>query len=140
MHEVVVAQQIVEAVVDTSLRHGGRRVRVARMVLGELACIDPETLTFAFMVACRGTCAESCLLEIRRLPLVLRCRECGAEGQRAGPVEPCSVCGAIGGDVLQGREIRLTTIDVDDAGEACGKEAGIEVIMSGGGLPSRFSA
>jgi hydrogenase nickel incorporation protein HypA/HybF len=122
MHEVAVARQIVEAVVDTALRHGGGRVCAARLVLGELTCIDPETLTFAFEVGCRGTCAESCRLEIRRLPLVLRCRGCGGEGERSGPVDPCPRCGAVGGDVLQGREIRLTTIDVDDEGASVARE------------------
>ncbi len=114
VHEVAIAQQMIEAVVETAGRHGGGHVRVARMLLGRLTCVDPESLTFAFEVACRGTCAQGCRLEIQRVPLVLRCRECGDEGQREQPVDPCPRCGARGGDVLQGREIRLTTLDVDD--------------------------
>lgn len=114
MHEVAVAQRIVEALVETAGRHGGGFVRIARLDLGALTCVDPETLAFAFEVACRDTCAEGCRLEVARLPLVLRCRGCGDEGPRAGPVEPCPGCGAIGGDVLQGRELRLTTLDLDE--------------------------
>ena len=89
-------------------------MKVARLELGALTCIDPETLTFAFDVACRGTCAEGCRLDITRLPLLMSCRGCGCQGERPGPMEPCVACGAIGGEVLQGREFRLITLDLDE--------------------------
>jgi len=120
MHEVAVAQRIVEVLVDTAGRHGGGCVRIARLDLGALTCVDPESLTFAFDVGCRGTCAEGCRLDITRLPLVLRCFACGDEGPRDGPVAPCPRCRAIGGEVRQGRELRLTTLELDEASRAEG--------------------
>ena len=118
MHEVAVAQQMLEAVLSAAGAHGATRVRVARLRLGTLACVDPQTLSFAFEVACRGTLAQGCLLEVQRVALRVRCRGCGAEGERGDPLEPCGACGTAGGEVLAGREIRLTTLDVDGPGEA----------------------
>lgn len=115
MHEVAVAQRIVETLLETAGKNGGGRIRVARLVLGELTCIDPETLAFAFGAACRETCAEGCRLEVERLPLVVRCRGCGKEAVRSSAVDPCPGCGTAVGDVLQGREIRLTSLDLDEA-------------------------
>lgn len=120
MHEVAIAQQMLEAVREAAGRHGDVRVRVVRLRLGALTCVDPETLSFAFEVACRGTVAEGCRLEVEPVPLRVRCRGCGAEGERSGPVDPCGACGAVGGEVLAGREIRLTTLDVEGPGEGQG--------------------
>jgi hydrogenase nickel incorporation protein HypA/HybF len=114
VHELAIAQRIVEVLADTASRHGGGRVLVARLALGRLTCVDPETLAFAFDVACRGTCAEGCRLDIERVPLVVECGSCGHEGERAGPVDPCPRCGGVGGEVRQGREFRLLTLDLDE--------------------------
>ena len=70
-----------------------------RLLLGEMTCVEPETLSFAFAVVSRGTRVEGCPLEIVRVPTRLRCRTCGAE--RGGDLlEPC-VCGMPGGEGSQ---------------------------------------
>ena len=113
MHELSIAQRMVETLLQTAARSGGGRVASARLLLGELTCVEPETLTFAFDVSCRGTAAEGCRLEIVRVPVRLRCPACGAEGE-GDPYQPCAGCGGAGFDVLAGREIRLDTMELDE--------------------------
>jgi Zn finger protein HypA/HybF involved in hydrogenase expression len=49
-----------------------------------------------------------------RIPARLRCGSCRSEHER-DLFEPCPVCGAVGGEVLAGRELRLDTIDLEEA-------------------------
>jgi hydrogenase nickel incorporation protein HypA/HybF len=113
VHEVAVAQRIVEVLLDTAARNGGGRVKAARLLLGELAGVEPDTLAFAFDVACRGTPAEGCRLEMVRVPLRLKCPSCSSEAA-TDPYEACPGCGGAGFEVLGGRELRLDTMDLDD--------------------------
>jgi hydrogenase nickel incorporation protein HypA/HybF len=121
MHETSVAQRMVDTAIEVADQHGGGQVVGMRLLLGEMTCVEPETLSFAFGVVSRGTRVEKCQLEIVRVPTRLRCRTCGVE--RGGDLlEPC-VCGLPGGEVLAGRELRLLTIDIDEeAALAAGKQ------------------
>ena len=114
MHEVAVAQRMVEIALSAADENGGGRIVAARLLLGKLTCVDPETLDFAFGVVTRGTLAEGCRLEIVRIPARLRCGSCRSEHERE-LLDPCTVCGAVGGEVLQGRELRLDAIDLEEA-------------------------
>jgi hydrogenase nickel incorporation protein HypA/HybF len=106
---------MVDMALDVAEKNGGGRVVGMRLLLGDMTSIEAETLTFAFDVVSRGTRAEGCALQIVRIPTRLRCRACGAE--RSGELlDPCA-CGLPGGEVLGGRELRVDTIDVEDAAE-----------------------
>jgi len=114
VHEVAVAQRMVEIALSAADENGGGRIVAARLLLGKLTCVDPETLDFAFGVATRGTLAQGCRLEIVQIPARLRCGSCRSEYERE-LLEPCPACGAVGGEVLQGRELRLDAIDLEEA-------------------------
>jgi len=115
VHEVSIAQRIVEVIRDTADRNGGGRVASAVLRVGELSCVDPETLAFAFDASCRGDpTLDGCSLRIERVPARLRCRACAWEGG-GDPFAGCPACGARGFDVLDGRELRLQTIDLEQA-------------------------
>ena len=114
MHEVAIAQRLVHLMRDAADGAGGGRVVSGRLLVGQLTCIDPGCLAFGFEIAARGTVAAGARLDIVPVPLRLRCRQCGVE--RGGELyEPCR-CGAVAGEVLAGRELRLESIDVDDSG------------------------
>jgi hydrogenase nickel incorporation protein HypA/HybF len=103
---------MVDMAIEVADKNGGGRIVAMRLLLGEMTCVDSETLSFAFDVVSRGTLAEGCALQIVRVPNRLRCRACGAE--RGGDLlEPCA-CGLPGGEVLEGRELRVDTIDIED--------------------------
>lgn len=109
MHEVAVARELLSEIERAARENGAERVVAARLLLGEMTCVDPETLAFAFEVTCKGTLAEGCRLDIEQVPLLLRCRACG-DARASDPFEACPSCGAMAYDILQGREIRLESI------------------------------
>ena len=127
MHEISVAQRMLGIASTAADANGGGRITAMRLVIGALSGVEPETLRFAFEIAARGTRAEGCALELELVPLRLLCRECQIEEDR-DLLDGCSGCGAIGGSVSRGRELKVDTIDLDNdapldsAGAAQGSE------------------
>jgi hydrogenase nickel incorporation protein HypA/HybF len=119
MHEVALAERMVRIALEAAQGHTGR-IRGARLLLGALSCAEPETLRFAFEIASRGTRAEGCDLEVVRVPARLKCSSCSGEHE-GELLEPCPVCQAMGFEVLQGRELRLESIDIEEREEATGR-------------------
>ena len=113
MHELSLAQNMVTTVERLAAEHHATRVKTLRMKLGEFTHVDPETLTFAFEVACRGTRLEGCQLAIERLPTRIRCPACGWEGSATPEEYACPSCSHFGFTVLQGRELQLDSMDCE---------------------------
>ena len=68
MHELSLAQSVVEIVEAAARREGAARVASVRLELGELSHVEPESLAFAFEVAAREGCARGARLEVHRVP------------------------------------------------------------------------
>ncbi|MBU1877475.1 MAG: hydrogenase maturation nickel metallochaperone HypA, partial [Chloroflexi bacterium] len=64
-----------------------------------------ESIQFYFDFIGKDTLAEGATLTFRRTPARARCHQCGDEFEPdAGKLWTCPACGAIGGDVVAGRE------------------------------------
>ncbi len=113
MHELSLAQDMLTTLQRVAAEHHATRVSAVRLKLGEFTHVDPETLTFAFEVACRGTILEGCRLDIERLPTKLRCPKCAWEGTATPEEYVCPSCGQLGFTVLQGRELQLDSMDCE---------------------------
>ena len=117
MHETALAQELVEIAERIARENGVRRLCSLTLELGELTCVDPETLAFAFDVACRGSVAEGCELVFRRVALRVSCPACGREGPAEAELLGCPGCGAPV-RVLAGREMRVVSVEAEDEGHA----------------------
>jgi len=119
MHELSLATEMVALIEKVAQDNGGRPVRRAHLLLGTMTHAEPETLRFAFEVA-RGESAlvRACELDIERGELEVQCRQ----WDYAGPVAPelfaCPRCDAVGLDIVRGRELRLSHIEVEDQADA----------------------
>jgi hydrogenase nickel incorporation protein HypA/HybF len=114
VHELSLAQDMITTLTRLAVEHRATRVATVHLKLGEFTHVDPETLTFAFEVACRGTPLEGCRLDIVRLPTRLRCPACSWEGSATPEEYVCPTCGHLGFTVLQGRELQLDSMDIAD--------------------------
>ena len=117
MHETSLAQELLEIAERVARENGAGRILSATLELGELTCVDPETLELAFEVVARGTLAEGCELALRRVPLLVSCPACGREGPAEPELLGCPGCGAPV-RVLAGREMRVVSIEVEEVGHA----------------------
>ncbi|MDR3361580.1 MAG: hydrogenase maturation nickel metallochaperone HypA [Desulfovibrio sp.] len=116
MHEMAVAQSLLDMVEEEIARQGCRRLDVAYVEYGALSGIVPESLQFCFEVMTRDTPHEGARLEMLCLPLRLRCSSCGnvfgGEGQEA-LWQACPGCGEqFGHAVVRGKELILSRLQI----------------------------
>lgn len=108
MHELAIAESIVDAVCDKA---AGRRVHRVTLRVGALTAVVPDAMRFCFDLAVEGTVADGAALEIVELPGAASCRSCGATVQLESPILLCS-CGSADLAVTAGRELQIVSMEV----------------------------
>ena len=76
MHEMSLAEGIVQLVEDAVRAEGCARVRAVWLDIGQLAVVEKEALRFCFDVVTRDTVAEGARLEIIESPWQCWCIMC----------------------------------------------------------------
>ena len=113
MHEMGIANTVLEAALEHARRTPGARVRKIGIRVGELAGVDPEALSFCFYALVKGTEHAPLSLEIEYCPRRYQCELC-RESPAAGGLE--TACPACGGPLViaGGNELDLAYLEVDD--------------------------
>lgn len=110
MHEFAIAEAIVRAAEEVAQAHGGMPVEQVRLRIGELRGVVPEALTFAFDVLKQDTLLAEAVLGWDTVPAAVRCRSCGMHYRPQDVFWECPSCGAVGGEVVAGEELEITSI------------------------------
>jgi hydrogenase nickel incorporation protein HypA/HybF len=113
MHEMAIAQSIVELVQDHARRDAFTRVLTVRLAIGVLSHVEPRALEFGFDVVTRGTVAEGAKLVIDRPAGTGYCTDCEKNVPIAGHGEPCPSCGGARWMLVGGDEMRVVDLEVD---------------------------
>ena len=75
----------------------------------------PDALSFCFELACAGTLLEGAELLTEPVPGRARCAPCGHDwAVGMPPVLLCPRCGGGAGELLSGRELRITGVRWED--------------------------
>ena len=117
MHELSIAQSLLEIVLDEAGKNGLERVRVIKLQVGEFAAVVPDSLTFCFELVSRDTLASGAVLEIETIPIVSRCVQCGAMFEVENQVFLCPECGEPVFEIVSGRELSVSSIEGDTGDE-----------------------
>jgi hydrogenase nickel incorporation protein HypA/HybF len=115
MHELSIANSILEAVRKERERLNGVRITKVGVRIGELAGVDPEALSFGFEVLVKDTDLEPLALEIES---TLRRHECPHCKHVFTVVEyqvDCPACGAKETRCIGGDELDLAYLEVEES-------------------------
>lgn len=113
MHELTIAQGILDIVVKTAVSHEAGKVVGVKVLAGELTGIVPEALEFGFGVLAEGTIAAGAQLTIHTVPLTGRCQECGHESHVDKYRFICTSCGSSAIEIISGRELKVESVEVE---------------------------
>jgi hydrogenase nickel incorporation protein HypA/HybF len=114
MHEAGLAQNLLDLALETLQRNGNGRVSDLYLEMGRMAGVVPEALEFAFEVVARGSAVEGARLHFRFLEVRFACGNCATEIDEELRPAVCPRCGGSQVVLRQGREFRLTEMEVDD--------------------------
>lgn len=112
MHELGVANEILDIALSEAERHAAKKVTSIRLRVGVLRSIEPENLSFLFDHIARGTPAEGALLEIVEEPVRVECEVCGVSEASSFTLE-CPRCKGSGVTVTGGDSLSILSLDVD---------------------------
>ena len=109
MHEYAIAYDIYTTARRAALENRANLVKRVKVDIGELALVNPEQVEFLFHVISEDDpLFRGAALVCRTVAPRTRC-PCGYEG---GEIFICPGCGALP-EVVQGREIVVTALDID---------------------------
>ncbi|HUB00385.1 MAG TPA: hydrogenase maturation nickel metallochaperone HypA [Terracidiphilus sp.] len=116
MHELSIAASIVDSVTEAMAAYPRARVKEVRLRVGALASVIEESLKFCWGLATEGTELAGSALVVKTLPVVLHCGACGTEAELDGVQSlRCPRCGELGGDLRQGRELEIESLEIEEA-------------------------
>ena len=115
MHEMGLAAEIIRIASDEAKAAGGTAVSVLRLRVGEWSGVEVESLRFALEALGEDTLLEGCRVEIDRVAPLFRCGECEQTYTGEGYFAPCAHCGALGGELVQGDEMTVSELEVEDS-------------------------
>lgn len=112
MHEMSLAEGVMQIVEDTARANEAQTVRAVWLELGVLSHVELDALRFAFDVVRRGTVAADARLEVVRTPGRAWCMPCGEPVGLERLGDPCPRCGSHQLQVTQGEEMRVKEIEI----------------------------
>ena len=115
MHELSIANSIVEIVSEHARQQGGGRVTGVTLRIGRLSCVHEDALRSSFDLITEGTPLANASLSVIEVPVRIWCAVCTALVELPGIQRfACPACGHLSGDVRAGRELDIESIQIVD--------------------------
>lgn len=113
MHEMAIAQSILDIVLQTAADHAATRVNTIKLLIGEMTQIVPQSLEFGFATLAAETIAQHASLQIKIVPAQGKCNQCGYQFHIQCFKLSCPDCHSISIGILSGRELLVDALEVE---------------------------
>ena len=115
MHELGIAANIIEIAIDSIPADlNNMPVEKINLKLGKFSSVMAESLKFCFETLIPGTRLEGAELFIEEVPVTAKCKECNFQWVVPEPVFVCKKCGSGLIDIISGRELDISSIEIAD--------------------------
>jgi hydrogenase nickel incorporation protein HypA/HybF len=119
MHELAIAQNILEIVQQSVPEEQVQWVRLIRMRIGPLSGVVADSLGFCFEAIIHETKMRKARLAFEQASMILRCRNCQNEFQSDDLAFLCSACQSSNLELISGKELDIVEIElIDESDEA----------------------
>ena len=113
MHEMSLAEGILQIVEDTARANAAAQVRSVLLELGALSHVEEQALRFCFDAVTRGTVADGARLDVHTTAGRAWCMPCGESVALDRLGDACPLCGGYQLQVTHGEEMRVKEIEID---------------------------
>lgn len=118
MHELSIAQSILDIVRQHAGEQRAAAVRAVSVRVGPLSGVVPDSLSFCFGALVEGTAFGQAALAVESVPIRCRCRQCDACTDVYELTLCCPACGGTQVELTGGDELLVHQIELaDDAAE-----------------------
>jgi hydrogenase nickel incorporation protein HypA/HybF len=122
MHELSIAMSLIDVATEEAKRRGVRVVAI-HLRLGALSGVVKNALIGSFEMAREATPLAESQLVIEDVPLAMWCGGCQCRREIESVQNLCCpICGEAAMDIVSGRELEVTALEVvDDPADASGR-------------------
>lgn len=110
MHEMSIAIEVVNSVLDAVAEHHPTRVEEVEVQIGVMRQVVPEALELAFNAASEGTIIEGARLIMKEERVVAVCRHCDCLYLPEDEVYACPECGQADARIVAGNDMILRSV------------------------------
>lgn len=114
MHEMSIAMNIINIACNEAEKNGASSISKIELDVGKLSGVMIDSLQFCYGSVCKGTLAENSTLSINELPAMASCKKCGHSFEIDSFMALCPDCDGYEIEILQGRELKLKAISVNE--------------------------
>ena len=119
MHELAIAQSIVEVVEQRATECNATHVKSVRLKIGEANAIVVDSLTFSFeMLTSLGPLLAGAQLLIETAPHRAHCRHCDCDFPVINFVAQCPTCQEWSNEVISGTELQILDMEIETHDDA----------------------
>ncbi len=113
MHEMALAEGILQIIEDAAAQQGFKRVTEVRLEIGVLAGVEVEALSFCLDMVLKESVAEGARLELEKISGQGYCLGCGETVPVNALYEACPKCGSYQVQATGGTEMRVKDLLVE---------------------------
>ncbi len=113
MHEMSIAQGIIDIVREEMQKHNARVLRSIRVSIGQMSAVVPEALSFCFNVITSGTDLEGAELIMDIIPIQGYCPDCKREFTVEDYIFECPFCKGTDIKITGGKDLSIVELEVD---------------------------
>ncbi|MBD3414522.1 MAG: hydrogenase maturation nickel metallochaperone HypA [Candidatus Aminicenantes bacterium] len=113
MHELSLIANLFEIMEQKAKQKKAKKITYVKLKVGVLSGAVPELLETAFDIYKKDTIADQAKLEIEKVPLKIRCKECGTETIKSDLVLNCGKCRSTDLENLEGTELYLEKMELE---------------------------
>jgi len=113
MHEMGIANSILEGVAAELRRRPGSRAVKVGVRIGELAGVDPDALSFAFEALTLDSPFSGLKLDVEYVAPRSRCSGCGRDFEVRDYELLCPQCGSLNTERISGDELEFRYLEIE---------------------------
>ncbi len=113
MHELSITQGILDIALEQAKAANATRITRINLTIGALTGVVDDCVQFYFEILAKDTIAAGTTLSFERPATKVRCGGCGTTFEPGDVAWSCPSCGSHQAEIIQGRECRVNSIEVD---------------------------
>ena len=114
MHELSIAQNIIEIVEQAVPEEERANIESVRIKVGEFSNIVVDSLLFSLEVITAGTLLGNAKFPVDYIPLKVICKDCNKEFNNQFAIIVCPLCNGKNTEVLSGTELMISEIEIKE--------------------------
>lgn len=114
MHEFSLMTGVLDAALESAREHNASKIVEIRLIVGEMAEVLDDAMSFALEALAPGTLAEGAALTMTKVRPKSKCLACDTEFEHDRLHFSCPQCDSLATELLAGRELYIESIEIEN--------------------------